>query len=176
VGLDIAPNNQRGTLPMTLDRIIEGTFKNRLVRARLNWALTGTASTTSGGLTLHRYQVDPNTVAIVRSVALAGTLEDGVQLHIDRDANTDHVILDAAACSLARPTEMWIPALQSLNFRLTAASTPPAATPVRLEIWTCSLSNILRLRFGQMDLAGAEQVMGAANGQKLYAAVKAGMK
>lgn len=175
VGLDTAPNNQRGTLPLTLDRIIEGTFKNRLVRARLNTALLGTASTSSAGLSIHRYQVEPNTIAILRSVAMAGTLEDGVQLHVDRDTTTDHVILDAAALSLDRPLMMWIPATDSLNFRLTATTTPPAQVPVRLEIWTVSLSNILRVRLGA-SMAEIEQLMGSpANGQKLYASVKAGM-
>ena len=175
LGLDVGTASQRGTLPMDLDRIIEGTYRNRLIGTPLSYALAATASPTTGGLSFHRVQVPPNTLMVVRSVAMAGTLEDGVQLHIDRDSDTDHVILDAATLTLDRPVQMFVPAKTSLNFRLTAATAPPAPTPVRLEIWPVSLSNILRIRLGELDQAGAEQLLGAANGQKLYAAVKAGM-
>lgn len=175
IGLDIAPANQRGTLPLSLDRVIENSYRNRLIGSPLSYALAATATPTTGGTPFHRVQVPPNTLYVVRSVGMAATLEDGVQLHIDRDTNTDHVVLDAAALSLNRPTPMFIPALQSLNFRLTATTAPPAPTPVRIEIWPVSLSNILRLRLGLLDLGGAEQIMGTTNGQKLYASVKAGM-
>lgn len=175
IGLDTGTASQRGTLPMDLDRIIEGTYRNRLIGTPLSFALAATASPTTGGLSFHRVQVPPNTLMVVRSVAMAGTLEDGVQLHIDRDSDTDHVILDAATMNLDRPVRMFVPARQNLNFRLTATTAPPAPTPVRIEVWPVSLSNILRIRLGELDQAGAEQLLGAANGQKLYAAVKAGM-
>ena len=175
IGLDIAPNNQRGTLPLSIDRVIENSYRNRLIGSPLSFALAATATPTTGGTPFHRVQVPPNALYVVRSVAMAATWEDGVQLHIDRDTDTDHVVLDAATMTLDRPTPMFIPALASLNFRLTATTAPKAPTPIRIEVWPVSLSNILRLRLGLLDLAGAEQIMGATNGQKLYASVKAGL-
>lgn len=174
VGLDTRPNNQRGTLPIDLDAVIRGTYQNRQVDAALSFARRVSATTT--GTPFHHARAGANQLLVLRSIALAGTLEDGVQLHVDRDGITDHVILDAAACSLGTPIPCFIPAFQTLTFRLTATTAPVAATPVRLEVWTVSLSNILRVRLGMVSESALAQLVGtSAQAQKLYAAVKAGM-
>lgn len=171
IGLDTAPNSQRGTLPLGLDSVIRGTYANRRIGPALGFGRRILAN----GTPFHTIRAATNQLLVLRSMATAGTLEDGVQLHVDRDGQTDHVIVDAAAMGLGTPVECLVPAKTSLTFRLTATTPPAAAVPVQLEVWPLSLSNILRIRLGELTEAQLQQVVGTQTGAKQYAAVKAGM-
>jgi hypothetical protein len=173
LGLETTPTDQRGTLPMTLDRIIEGTYRPRLIRAPLNYALLVNASTTD--TTFHTERAEPNQLLVLRSIAAAANEEDGVTITVDRDSQQGAMVLDAAMLRIDAPLTVFLPATQHLSFHVQATTTPAAPIPVRLEIWAVALSNILRLRLGQVTAETLAPLMGAEQAQKLAAAVQAGL-
>lgn len=167
---------QRGTTPILLDRVIQGTYANRQVAAPLNFAQLVTPSPTPQNI--HRLSANANQLLVLRSVAAACNWEDQVTLTVNRDSDQAHVQINLAAAPLNRPLTLFVPALQSLTFDISAATTLPGPIPIRLEIWTVALSAILRARMSaltQTTLQTLQQDYGAQAGAKLWDHIRMGM-
>ncbi len=170
----LSPIDRKGTLPIPWEDIIRRTYWSQLVDEPLDIPLMPTATTVAQ--TFHQVQAGPNELLVVRNIAAEGTLDYGIQITVDVDDNLGLVQLQAANLNLEAGTEMFVNAEHLLNFNISATVPPPGPTPVRLEVWRLSLSNILRVRLELLDQAGLQQLMGNAKAaQSLYNDILAGV-
>jgi len=171
--LDLNPAMMRGTSPYPLEKVIAETYGNRLVAAPLNYALL--VQPTPTVQTFHHISTRPNQLLVLRRVASDCNWEDAVTLTVDRDDNAGHVQVNLAAAPLDQPLEMFIPARNTLTFKISAGVSGLGFIPIRLEVWTIAVSTGLLVRMGQLTQADMQQLYGADAGTRFYEHVKAGL-
>lgn len=163
VGLD--PSAMQGTLPIPIGTVIERTYQNRRIAPDLAFGGKAPTPTTSDQVFYPLVRQSPNEMFVVRSIgAQAPSAQDyGVRIRIDQDSQSQIVDLDASLLSLDHPTDMFLPALRSLNFHIICTvADAPGPVPVRLEVWRVSLSAILRVRLGLQSLSQLIASMGGS--------------
>lgn len=165
-GFNLTPSQfvARGHVPLDIDSLIQTSYQNRILGVVTPYALQTTVSSTAV-TTLPPVLAQPGQVLILRQVAMAARYEDGVTLTIDRDTDTDEVVLPALPGDLDHPIPLFLPATEQLAFHVSATTTPSAAVPLQFQVWRVSLSDILKIRMGlvtQTDLAASEGQSAAA--------------
>jgi len=154
----------RGHVPLDVDALIQTSYQNRILGVVTPYALQTSVSSTAV-TTLPPVLAQPGQVLILRQVAMAARYEDGVTLTIDRDTDTDEVIIPAVPGDLDHPIPLFLPANEQLAFHVSATTTPAAAVPIVFQVWRVALSDILRIRLGlitQTELAASEGQSAAA--------------
>ncbi len=146
VGLKTNPVSEHGTFPIPISAVIERTYENRLIRTTLEFAGPDPVSTTSG-TPFYAVSAQPNEMLIVRSIGAEVDSDYNPTLTVARDNQPTHLQIDPSLLSLDHPTEMFIPATQSLSFSLSATGLG-SATPVRIEVWHVARSSIINTRRG----------------------------
>jgi hypothetical protein len=164
VGLTTDPNQQSGVYPHSLDTIMADTYANRIIGHTLEYSNLYQATTTQANF--WSVQVSsPNELLVLRAVAARSDPDDGVSLLVDRDDNLGHLNVQTGLSTLQHGFPAFVVARRRLNFYLVAQQQPAAPTPVRIEVWRLSASNILRERMGLLTPQQLAQQM--AMGRRL---------
>lgn len=172
MGVSTDAANSRGTLPIPWETIIAGTYRNRQLDP--TWQYSDTVAATTSAVPFHHAQAGPNQLLILRRVSAQANYSQGVTITVDRDSDTGYLSLDASAVG-ASGLPMLVPARDHLTFSLSATTAPNGPVPIRIEIWTVALSNVLRVRLGLMTEADlAEAMKSPAKAQHLYAMIQTG--
>lgn len=155
-GLPTTAIHQNGQQPIPIGAVIERTFLNRQVLSPV--AYDGLALTFLGGLVANipAINVGLNQLFVLTEVAVPISKDYGPQVNIARDYQENHVQFDPSVTTLDRPMSMWIPATQQVSISVTVTSAPPGAVPCRVKGYVMAMSNILRVRMGQLSKAGLE--------------------
>jgi len=95
---------------------------------------------------------------VVRNVAIEADEGYGVQVQIERDADPQHTVIDASTVSLDRGADLFVPAKDYVQVTVSTQRALPGPIPVRLTVWHVSLSDILRVRLGLLDLQGLQSL------------------
>jgi hypothetical protein len=161
LGLDISPVAMNGQFPIPLSAVIERTYANRLIGSPLIYDGPPLTFPPGGGqVSLPPFSVPPNALYVLRSVAVPMDADYGPTVQIDRDANESFVQFDPSVSP--EPVDLFLPALQRIQIRVSVTSPPPGPVPIRVVLWPVSLSNILRVRLGLITETGLVQVFQAA--------------
>lgn len=173
IGLSTDPTAQKGTFPIPISAVVERTYANRLIDAPL--VVADEFQATAQSTVFHVETAQTNQLLVLRNIAAEANMDYGVTITVDRDDNAGHVVLQADSLDLERGIDMFVPALHSLTFRIQAQTPPPYMIPVRVVMWRIAMSNILRVRTGQLTLAQLQTIMGSSAGQKFWDDVLAGV-
>jgi hypothetical protein len=162
LGLTTSPIAQNGQHPIPIGTMIERTFLNRQVASPIVY--DGPSITFSSSLTVDMPQINvpPNTIAVLHKVGIGVSADYGPSFVVNRDNQANHVqIQDASVATITRPLSMWVPAENQIQITVQVAEVPPGPVPVRVEAYTISLSNILRIRMSLITGRGLEALFQA---------------
>lgn len=174
LGFGTDPTDQRGWFPVPIAAILERTYANRQIAPPLRFAQPVGVSTAVQPV--DTVQAQPNQLLVLRNVAAVAPPEWGVTVSVDRDNDAHHVVLPAAQIGAAG-ADCFVTATTHLTLNVSATAAPANRTvPVRWEIWTLALSNVLRTRLALLSEAGLQRLLGSASaGTKFYEDVQVGV-
>jgi len=173
VGLNTQATAMRGTHPLDLDTIIAETYRNRQIAPSV--AASVLTQPTISQTQFYTLAAHPGELLVLRRIAVAGDLDDGITVVVDRDSNPGHVQVTADGASWDHPFTMLVPAVQTLTFSIRANRTVAGTVPVRVEVWRLALSNILGVRLNLLTEATLAGRMGASAAQGFVDRVRAGV-
>jgi len=163
--VELNPAAETRVLPIPVSTVIERTYYARRILPWVGWARSvpnvGTTPTTFTSIT-----VGPNQIAVLLEAAIESRLADQVTLTVARDTDTQAMQVRGDAIG-REGKELFLPAKQYLTFSLSAAQTVAGSVPVRLKVLRASLSAILALRMGILDVAGLAGLIGGPKAQTI---------
>lgn len=159
VGISTSPVAQAGTSPIPISSVIERTYYNRQTQTPTEYDGPAVSPTPQSPVTLPIVQAaNENELLVVRNVAIEADEGYGVQVQIERDADPQHTVIDASTVSLDRGADLFVPAKDYVQVTVSTQRALPGPIPVRLTVWHVSLSDILRVRLGLLDLQGLQSL------------------
>jgi hypothetical protein len=160
-GLSTNPVQDEGMFPIPLDVVMDRSYDNRRIHPWLRFAQPIALAAPATVQTVDQIQARSNELLIVTGMGVDADFDDTPTITVDRDNDSSHVQLSADQLSASEPLEMWVPATNHLTFRLSAVNLPAAPLPVRLDVLRASMSLILALRMGLVDVSQVSQVLAA---------------
>lgn len=138
---------ERGVLPIPIEAQIERTYRNLLLYTDTRLMHVDATTVDQSFLTIRALESGPDTFIVLREIAVEGA--QPVIISVDRDEDYNYMAVTGAAFVNGddQPWDVFVPALNYLTFHIQAATTI-AAVPVRIKVWHCKLSTLLRVRFG----------------------------
>jgi len=148
----VAPLVAKGTAPIPWEAQMDRTYRNRIIYEDVRLLHVDSSSTDQSFLTIQTQSSDE--FLVLRELAIEGGA--AVTVSVDRDDDSNYMGVNGAAFVQAddAPWDVFVPAMQYLTFHAQSA-TNLTGVPIRARVWHCTLSNILRVRFG---LAGKGDV------------------
>lgn len=172
LGFSVNPADQRGWHPTPISAAIERTYANRQIAPPVVYAES--VVPTSSEEAVVTVPAGPNQLLVLRRLAAVAPVDAGVTVRVDRDSTADHVVL--AADQIGRDgVDCFIPALQHLTLKVQATNPGVTPVPLRMTVWTLSLSNVLRARLGVLQEADLQRIMGTTAGTKFWEDVVVGV-
>ena len=146
--IDVRGLVEKGIHPIPVQAQVERTYMNRILYEDTRTLHVDALTSDQSFLTIRSSESGPDTFLVLREIALEGT--PSVILSVDRDEDYNYmgVIGSAFLDADDRPWDVFVPALNYLTFHIQAVSAPVTAVPVRVRVWHCKLSNLMRVRFG----------------------------
>jgi hypothetical protein len=138
----------RGTSPASIEFQISRTLDNRRLGDHPSGGLFHVnASVSSNSNAFTTLQAAPGEFLVLRELAVEGG--QAITLFVDRDGDSNYLQLNGAAFvqTLDNPWLPFIPALQVLNFKVSATA-PLDNVPVRIRVERYRMSHLWRVRLG----------------------------
>ena len=139
--------SQLGRLPIPLEVMLQ---REAQVLERLAFPRVLTLNAGADVLIEQVRPDGPDEALVLQAIAAdrGASAADNVVLHIDRDGQVDYLTIQAWCLpGIDRPVSVWIPAVEELRVRVTAA-VAQATWRVRIGVARIRLSDVWRIRWG----------------------------
>lgn len=150
--LGISKSVLKGVHPLPLSYTIEREYQitHQETRGRM-------LDVTTTSLDVDTVSPDPGQFLVLTKLSTEpGTTAQNVRVRIDRDEDRDYLELQTYPLALAREIDLFIPALRELKVRVIGAAAA-ADFNIRFSFIRCRMTNILRVKWGLLSRAEAEE-------------------
>jgi hypothetical protein len=143
--IDVASLVAKGTAPIPWEAQLERTYSNRILYEDVRLLHVDASTIDASFLTIQTKNADE--FLVLRELAIEGGAATTVS--VDRDADPNYMGVSGSAFVQAddAPWDVFVPALNYLTFHVQSTANL-VNVPIRVRVWHCKLSNLLRVRFG----------------------------